>query len=155
MWLHISTHKCEVCIQPPKAKKSAELESFHPHGFETGSSYTPITDLRDYLTKKRSVNQMTPQYCYERLITAVLSKCHCSSHTSKLSVFNWLSVTWSSNSVKRHRSRKKISFSDVEYPDVSSNMVDPSTHQVSQRGSSWPSVLGRLMLNFLRVWKKY
>jgi len=30
--LCFSTHKCEVHIQPPKAKKSAELESAHPMG---------------------------------------------------------------------------------------------------------------------------
>ena len=32
---------CEVSVQPLKAKKNAELESPHSHGFEAGSSDTP------------------------------------------------------------------------------------------------------------------
>ena len=48
--LRISTHTCEVRVQPPKAKKSAELESPHPHGFETSSSNNLTIDLSDYLS---------------------------------------------------------------------------------------------------------
>ena len=50
--LHVSTKICEVRIQPPKVKRTAELENSHPHGFEAGSSDTPTMDLRDYLIKK-------------------------------------------------------------------------------------------------------
>ena len=42
------------------------------------SSNPPLTDLRDYLTKKMSVHQIAPLCCCERLITTVLSECHCS-----------------------------------------------------------------------------
>ena len=48
---------------------------------------------------------------------------------SKPLVFNQLSAVLVSISLKRHRSRKKKSFSDVEYPEVSSNMVGPGTTQ--------------------------
>ena len=84
---------------------------------------TPVMDLRDYLIKKRSVHQITFQCYCERLIMAVLSQCHCNSHTSKPLVFVRLSATPVSNSAKRRRSRKKKSFSDAEYPEVTSNMV--------------------------------
>ena len=45
------------------------------------------------------------------------------SHTSKLSVFNRLSVIPISNSAIRRRSRKKKFFSDVEYTEITSNMM--------------------------------
>jgi len=44
---------------------------------------------------------------------------------TKSSVFSPLSKTSNSNSAKRQRSRKK--FSDVEYPEVTSNIAGPST----------------------------
>ena len=87
----------------------------------------PSTDLRDYFTKKRSVHQITPQYCCERLITSMLSECQCSSHVSKQSVFNWLSSMPVSQSGKRCLSRMTRIFSDVEYPEVTVNIVGPST----------------------------
>jgi len=54
---------------------------------------------------------------------AVLFECHCSSHTRKPSIFNRLSVAPTSNLTKRRHSRKKWSFFDVQYPEVTSNMV--------------------------------
>jgi len=69
-----------------------------PHGFKASSSSSPATDLRDYLTKKWSVHQITLQCCCKRLITTILSEYHSSLHTSKLLVFNRLSVTPPSNS---------------------------------------------------------
>ena len=65
---------------------------------------------------------------------AVLSKYHYSSHTNIPSVFNRLSVTLDSNSVKRHHSRKKRSFSDMEYLDVTSNMVGQNTTPNKSKG---------------------
>jgi len=64
----------------------------------------------------------------------ILSECHCSSHTSKSSFLNWLSVTPPSNSTKRYRSHKKRSFSDVEYSEMSFNMVGPSTTPSKSKG---------------------
>ena len=46
---------------------------------------------------------------------------------SKASVFNQLSAISTSNLAKRRHSCKKKLFSDVEYPEVASNMVGPST----------------------------
>ena len=43
------------------------------------------------------------------------------------SILNWLSAAPVSNSAKRRRSHKKKSFSDVEYPEITSNMADPCT----------------------------
>ena len=45
---------------------------------------------------------------------------------TKPSVFSLLSKVSNSNSTKRQQSRKKKSFSDAEYPEVTSNMVGPS-----------------------------
>jgi len=58
-----------------------------------------------------------------------LSECQCSLHTSKQSVYNQLSVAPISNSAERRRSRRKRTFfnTDTEYPEVTSNMVGPST----------------------------
>ena len=67
----------------------------------------------------------------------VLSECHCSSHTSKQSVFNRLSAAPVSNLAKRRCSRRKRTFSDTdtEYPDVTSNMVGPSTSPSKSKGN--------------------
>jgi len=105
----------------------AEPESPHPQRLEAGLFNPPPTDLRDYLTKKRSVHQITPQCYSEWLITAVLFECHCSSHGSKQSVFNRLSAVPVSRSAKRRRSRTKRTFFDAENPEVTANMVGPST----------------------------
>jgi len=118
------------------AKVRTEPGSPHPQRLEAGLFDPSTTDLRDYLTKKRSVYQITPQCCCEWLITAVLSECHCNSHLSKQSVFNRLSTTPVSCSAKRHRSRKKRTFSDTEYPKVTANMVGPRPRQTRLRGSS-------------------
>jgi len=125
-------HKTHVHL--PMAKVRAEPGSPYPQKLEAGLFDPPLTDLRDYLTKKRSVHQITPQCCCERLITAVLSECHCSSHVSKQSVFNRLSAALVSRSAKRHRSRTKRTFSDAEYPEVTANMVGPSTTPNKTKG---------------------
>ena len=126
--------RCKVNIRSPTANVRRELKSPHPHRLEASLFDSPPTDLRDYLTKKRSVYQITPQCCCERLITTVLSECHYSSHVSKQSVFNQLSFTSASRSTKRRRSRTRRTFSDAEYPEVTANMVDPSTTSSRTKG---------------------
>jgi len=116
------------------AKNSTELRSPHPHGIKASSSDTPAMDLMDYLTQKKSIHQIAPQCCCERLISSVLSECHCSSNTSKLLVFNQLSVALASNSAKGHFSHRKKSLSNEEYPEVTSNMVGPSTTPSKSKG---------------------
>jgi len=98
------------------------------------SSATHLTDLRDYLTRKRSIHhQITSQCCCKRLIMTVLSNCHYGSQMIKSLVFHQLSAATTSNSAKRRRSRKK-SFSDVEFPEVTSNIVGPSTIPSKSKG---------------------
>ena len=63
---------------------------------------------------------------------AVLS--HYNSYTSKPSVFNRLLAAPVSNSAKGHHSCKKKSFSDVEYPEITSNMVGPCTIPSKSKG---------------------
>ena len=133
------------------AKFSTELTSFHPHGFKACSSDTPIIDLRDYLTQKRSVYQNTLQCCCERLIMAVLFECHCGSHMSTPSVFKQLSVAPASNSAKRHCSRKKISFLTRSILRCLPTWWVQVLHQTSQKESNCLSVLKSLMLNVPRV----
>jgi len=74
---HVHTTQREVCVlqqtlpkceaktrvQPQMARIKANPKSPHPQGFETSPLNTPATDLRDYLTKKMSVHQITPQCC--------------------------------------------------------------------------------------------
>ena len=114
-------------------------KSPHPRGFEASLSDTPVIDLKDYLIKKRSIHQITSQCSCKWLIMAVLSKCHYNSHMNKSSVFNWLSAVPISNSAKRRLSCKKKSFSDVEYPEVTSNMVGPCT--ISSKSNGKQSVV--------------
>ena len=141
--------------QPPKAKKSAELESHHPHDFGVGSSDTHTTDLRDYWTKKQC-----PSYHFSMLLWAIhhgsILQVLLNSHTSKLSVFNRLSVTPPSNSVKRcHSPARRDHFLTWSALTWLPTWWVQAIHQVSRKGSSWPSILGSPMLNFLQVWKKY
>jgi len=53
---------------------------------------------------------------------------------TKPSVFSLLSKASNSNSAKRGQSRKKKSFSDPEYPEVTSNMIGPSTTPSKSKG---------------------
>ena len=64
----------------------------------------------------------------------VLSECHCGSHTSKLLVFNQLLAVLTFSSAKRQLTRNKKSFSNVEYLEVTSNMVDPSATSSKSKG---------------------
>ena len=118
----------------PTAKVRRELKSPYPQRLEAGLFDPPLTDLRDYLTKKRSVHQITPPCCCERLITVVLSEYHCNLHVSKQSVFKWLSSMLVSRLAKRHHSRTRRTFYDVEYPEVTANMMGPSTTPSRTKG---------------------
>ena len=74
----------ELCISEPCVsvlRRSQELKS--PQKPEANLFGPPPTDLRDYLTKKMSANQIAPSCFCEWLITAMLSECRCSSHVSK------------------------------------------------------------------------
>jgi len=73
---------------------------------------TPFTNLRDYLTRKRSVHQITPQYHCERLISVVFSDCHCDFQVTRPLIFSQLSKASTTSSAKRRCSCKKNSFSD-------------------------------------------
>jgi len=70
----VSELRRKVNIFSPTAKVRREVKSPHPQRLKVGLFDPPPTDLRGYLTKKRSI-QITPQYCCERLITVVLSEC--------------------------------------------------------------------------------
>jgi len=122
--LYVSLSKHESRVQPQMAKFKSELGP-NPHEFKASSSGAHYTDLSGYLTRKRSVHQISPHCHCKQLISAVLSDCHCGSQMIKLSVFNRLLMVSTSNSAKRHCSRKKSS-SDFEYPEVTSNMVGSS-----------------------------
>jgi len=100
-----------------------------------------------------SINSF-PNAIVKWAIMAVLSECCCNS-PSKSSVFNRLSAAAVSNSSKRYRSQKKKPFFDVEYPEVTSNMVVCALHRASPKGSNRSSALASLTMNFLLVWKKY
>ena len=90
----------EPCISDSRRKDgSQKLKSSRK--LEANLFDPLLTDLRNYLTKKRSANQVAPSCCYEQLITSMLSECRCSSHVSNQSVFKRLTST--SRSVKgRH-----------------------------------------------------
>ena len=98
----------DLRVQPEVPTFKSELGDPNPHGFKTGSSDTLSTDLRDYLIKKKNVHQITPQCHCERLISAVLSYCHCGFQMTKSSIFSRSSKTSTTNSAKRRRSRKKV-----------------------------------------------
>jgi len=122
--VRFSTKKCETDVHNGMSSRHKKPKNPHPHGFEVCSSDVPAMDLRDYLTRKRSVHQITPQCHCERLISVVLSDCHYSFQITKPSVFSRLSAA--SNSAKRRRSQKKKSFSDVKYTEATANMMGPS-----------------------------
>ena len=125
---HVAAPECDLRVSFQKHKTRAQIVG-DPNSRESrfSSSPSPIADLRDYLTQKRSVHQITLHYFCEQLISVVLVECHLGPYTSKPSVFNQLSATPASYLAKRCRSRKKKSFSDVEYPEVTSSMVGLST----------------------------
>jgi len=72
-----------VNIRSLTARVRRELKSPRLQGLKAGPFDPPPMDIRDYLTKKRSFHQITPLYCCEWLIIAVLFECHCSLYVSK------------------------------------------------------------------------
>jgi len=100
--MSVSELRHKVNIRSPTARDRRELKSPRPQRIEA-SLFDPLpTDLRDYLTKKMSVHQITPLCCCERLITTMLSECHCNQ-----SVFKRLSYTSVSCSAKKSHSRTR------------------------------------------------
>ena len=130
--VNVSTKQRETCIQNGMSSRHRKPKSPHPQWFEISSSDVSTADLRDYLTRKKSVHQITPQCHCERLISAVLSDCHCSFYITKPSIFSQLSAAL--NSAKRRRSQKKKSFFDVEYPEVTANMTGSSSTPSKSKG---------------------
>ena len=96
-----------------KSPRQSEANLFDP----------PPTDLRDYLTRKRSAGLITPSCCCERLIT-MLSECRCNSRANRQSRFKQL--TLAPRSAKRNRSHRQRTFSDAEYPEITANMTSMS-----------------------------
>ena len=137
---------------PQVAKISTELQSPHPHEFEASSSDTPATDLRGYLTRKRSIHQIAIQFHCEQLISALLSDCHYNSLMTKSSVFSRLS---NSSSSKRQRFHKKKSFYDVEYLEVTSNKVGLSVTARKSKGKQLALNSEESDMNVPQTWKKY
>ena len=113
----------EPCVSALRSKYSSQkLKS--PRQSEANLFDPPPADLRDYLTRKRSANLITPSYCCERLITTMLSECCCSSHESRQSIFRQSTPT--SQLAKRYRFCRRRTFSDAEYPEITANMVSRS-----------------------------
>jgi len=125
----VSELRRKVNIRFLTARVRRELKSPHPQILEASLFDPSLTDLKDYLIKKRSVHQITPLCCCERLITTMLSECHCNQ-----SVFKRLSYTSVSRSAKRRHSRTKRPFFDAEYPEITANMVGPSTTPSKTKG---------------------
>ena len=112
----------EPCVSALRSKdNSHKLKS--PRQSEANLFDPPPTDLRDYLTKKRSASLITPSCCCKRLIT-MLSECRCSSRASRQSIFRQSTLT--SRSAKRYRSHRRRTFSDTEYPEITANMTSRS-----------------------------
>ena len=72
----VSELRRNVNVRSPTVTVRKEMKSPRPQRLETGPFDPPPTDLRNYLTKKRSVHQITPLCYCEWLITVVLSECH-------------------------------------------------------------------------------
>ena len=54
------TKTCKVNIRSPTAKIRRDMKSPRPQRLEAGLFDPPLTDLRDYLIKKKSFHQITP-----------------------------------------------------------------------------------------------
>ena len=78
----VSELRRKVNIRSLTARVRRELKSSRPQILEAGLFDPPPTDLRDYLTKNRSVHQITPLCCCEQLITMVLSESTANSRCS-------------------------------------------------------------------------
>ena len=116
----------------------SDIGRSHSHEARVSSSIAPTADLRDYLTRKKSIHQITPQCCYKWLITAVLSEHHCSSYTSKLSVFNQLSAASASNSAKRRLScKKKLLWCWIPGGDFQHSMSEHHTNSKRKQSQFW------------------
>ena len=144
---------CKVRVQPPKAKKNAELESPHSHGFEASSSI-PLQWIWETTWQRRwvfikslsnaAVNDSSWQYF--------------SNVTTVLVASRQYSTGWHSPSLQFNQKaslRRKRTFTDMEYLEMTSNIVDPSTMPSKSRGGNWPLARMNLAMNFLLIWEKY
>ena len=108
----------ETCVQAEQhttvsRRRRCETTLFNP----------PPTDLRDYLTRKRSANQATSPCCCQQLIQ-MLSGCHCESGVHQPSLIRQLTLI--PPAAKRKRSHRRRTFSDVEYPELTAYMTSRS-----------------------------
>ena len=129
----VSIKKHETCIQNSMSSRHKKPKSPHPYWLEACSSDISITDLRDYLIKKRSIHQITPQCHCERLISAILSDCHCGLQITKPSIFSRLSAA--SNSVKRWWSRKIVLWCRVSRIGCKHGGIEFHTKQVQREAT--------------------
>ena len=131
--LRVSFLKHEHRVQPQLVKFKSKLGSPHPMGSRLVLQVLLLLNW-DYFSRKRNVHQIAPQCHCEQLILTVLSDCHCGFQMTKPLIFNRLSKASNSKTTKRRRCCRKKLFSDVEYPEVIFNMVNPST-TLSRKGS--------------------
>ena len=120
--------RCKNCVHEPRVSEPCvpavrSRDASHPRQCEANLFDPPPMDLRDYLTRKRSANRITPSCCCERLIT-MLSECRCSSGASQQSLVRQLNLI--PRSAKRNRSHRRRIFSDAEYPELTANMMSRS-----------------------------
>lgn len=104
------------------AHADTELGVPHVHSNEVQISSDQL-NLRDYLTRKRSIQQITPQYHCKQLISAMLSYCHCGFQMTRPSVFSRLSNVSATSLSKRRRLRKKKATTETKYHEVTFNMT--------------------------------
>ena len=128
------SYQHEVRVSSKKRETHVRLTSPHLQRFKASPSEVPSTDLRDYLTRKRSVHQIAPRCHCEQLISAVLSDRHCGFQMTKPSVFNRLSTTLTL--AKRRRFRKKKLFSNVKYPEVNCEHGAAKFHDKQVQGKT-------------------
>ena len=121
--MRVLNSRRENRVSEPRVPAVQSNDASHPRHHEANLFDPPPTDLRDYLTKKRSTNRITSSCCCERLIT-MLSKCRCSSGANQQSLVRQLTLI--PRSAKRSRSHRRRIFSDTEYPELTANMASRS-----------------------------
>jgi len=120
---HVSRPQRKNCVSEPCSSPVQSKDASRPQHCEASPFDPPPTDLRDYLTRKRSVNRITSSCCCERLIT-MLSECRCSPGTNQQSLARQLTLI--PRSAKRNRSHRRRIFFDAEYPELTANMTSRS-----------------------------
>ncbi|XP_020257082.1 serrate RNA effector molecule homolog [Asparagus officinalis] len=93
------------------------------------------SDLRDYLTRKRNINQMQSHCCCEKLISVVFSQCPCRESAHKSSVFKRLIEPSTISSSRRRHFRPKKQASKNCHTEVTINMVSKGKSKASADSS--------------------